>query len=77
MRHCLITFLTKKGNKKMAKYVTCLRVLMTLAIEVGRARLSEDPVRLEEAERNLKSYEKRIKTSDKVLIGMTRGQLSL
>lgn len=61
----------------MAKHVTCLKVLMMLATEVGKARLSEDSARLEEAEKSLKTYEEFVKTSDKVLIDMTRGRLPL
>lgn len=60
----------------MVKIVTSLSTLMLLAVEVGKARLSGDPVRLEEAEKELKIYENLVKKSDEALAHMTFGQLS-
>jgi hypothetical protein len=74
MQYCLITFLARKGNKEMAKYATCLKVLMMLVVEIDRARSSKDPVRLEEAEKKLEDYEKLVRKLDEVLIDMTRGK---
>ena len=60
----------------MIKVVTSLGTLMLLAVEVGKARLSGDPVRLEEAEKELKIYENLVKKSDETLTHMTFSQLS-
>lgn len=60
----------------MIKIVTSLTTLMLLAVEVGKARSSGEPVKLEEAEKELRIYEDLVKKSDEVLTNMTFGQLS-
>jgi hypothetical protein len=60
----------------MTKIITNLSTLMLLAVDVGKTRLSGDPVNLKEAEKKLRVYENLIEKSDKVLIHMTFGQLS-
>jgi len=57
------------------RVVTSLKTLMILANELGKARLSGDPERIEEAEKKHDDYVEIIKKSDMMTTGLTCGDL--
>lgn len=57
------------------KIVTSLRTLMQAAKAVGDAKKSGDPVAIQQAEDQLKSYEQLVLKSDHMLTGLTTGDL--
>lgn len=49
------------------KIITDYTVLIRLACAVGKARQSENPIAIAEAEKDLELYEKKVLQSDEVL----------